>query len=254
MSSSVSKNEGPGTRASPPSSKAGRLRSQAPVIAIDGPAGAGKGEIAQYLAERLKWRRLDSGALYRVAALAVIRAGLLDSGEACIAAHLAECRLDFEATGDGDRVFLNGEDVSAAIRDEEVGVAASRVAPLAAVRQALLPWQRSFRREPGLVAEGRDMASVVFPDAPVQIYLTASPEMRAKRRHKQLEQKGINASMRDLIRDLTERDRRDSVRKLAPLKRVRHAVVLDTTSLDVRQTKSAAWRLVTKVWPEKAAG
>ena len=227
---------------------------EVPVIAIDGPAGAGKGVVARHLAERLGWRRLDSGALYRASALALLRAGLVEAGEARIAAHLADCRLDFEAAPDGDRVFLNGKDVSAAIRTEEVGVAASRIAPLAAVRQYLLPWQRSFRRDPGLVAEGRDMASVVFPDAPLQIYLTASPRKRAQRRHNQLKQKGINASMADLIRDLEDRDRRDLGRKLAPLKRVRHAVELDTTALDVEQTKFAAWRLVTEVWPDKAAG
>ena len=225
-----------------------------PVIAIDGPAGAGKGVVARHLAERLGWRRLDSGALYRASTLALLRAGLDQADEGRIAAHLAGCRLGFEATPDGDIVYLNDEDVSTAIRSEEVGVAASRVAPLPTVRQFLLPWQRFFRREPGLVAEGRDMASVVFPDAELRIYLTASLEKRAERRHNQLKQKGIDANIRDLIRDLAERDCRDSVRALAPLKLVRHAVVLDTSELDVPQTKIAAWRLVTEVWPVKAAG
>lgn len=224
-----------------------------PVIAIDGPGGAGKGVVARYLAGRLGWRRLDSGALYRAVSLSLLRAGLVEAGEARIDAHLSECRLDFEGTPDGDVVHLNGEDVSVAIRGEDVGVAASVVAPLAAVRNYLLPWQRSFRKAPGLVAEGRDMASVVFPDAPLRIYLTATPEERARRRHKQLKQKGINANMRDLIRDLTDRDHRDSARTLAPLKVVPHAVVLDTTKLDIRQTRTEAWRLVTEVWPEKAA-
>ena len=224
-----------------------------PVIAMDGPAGAGKGVVARYLAERLGWLRLDSGALYRACTLALLEAGLDQADEERIAEYLADCRLGFEAKPDGDIVYLNGEDVSTAIRSEEVGVAASRIAPLPVVRRFLLPWQRSFRREPGLVAEGRDMASVVFPDAPLQIYLTATPEKRAGRRHKQLKQKGIDANIRDLIRDLTERDRRDSVRTLAPLKVVRHAVVLDTTAMDVRQSKLAAWRLVTDIWPEQAA-
>ena len=224
-----------------------------PVLAIDGPAGAGKGVVARYLAERLGWGRLDSGALYRACTLALLSAGLDQADEEHIAEYLADCRLGFEAKSDGDIVYLNGEDVSTAIRSEEVGVAASRIAPLPVVRQFLLPWQRSFRREPGLVAEGRDMASVVFPDAPLQIYLTATPEKRARRRHKQLKQKGIDANIHDLIRDLTERDRRDSVRTLAPLRVVRHAVVLDTTAMDVRQSKLAAWRLVTDIWPEQAA-
>lgn len=230
-----------------------RLSRGVPVIAIDGPAGAGKGVVARYLAGRLVWRRLDSGALYRAVSLSLLRAGLVEAGEARIDAHLNGCRLDFEGTPDGDVVRLNGEDVSAAIRSEEVGKAASVVAPLAAVRNYLLPWQRSFRKAPGLVAEGRDMASVVFPDAPLRIYLTATPEERARRRHKQLKQKGINANMRDLIRDLTDRDHRDSARTLAPLKVMPHAVVMDTTKLDVRQTTKEAWRLVTEVWPEKAA-
>ena len=223
-----------------------------PVIAIDGPAGAGKGVVARYLAERLGWWRLESGALYRASALALLGAGLVESDEEQIAGYLADCHLGFEAQAGADIVYLNGKDVSTTIRSEEVGVAASRIAPLPAVRRILLPWQRSFRREPGLVAEGRDMASVVFPDALLQIYLTASPEKRARRRHKQLKQKGIDANIHNLIRDLTERDRRDSVRTLAPLKVVRHAVVLDTTAMGVRQSKIAAWRLVTDVWPELA--
>ena len=208
--------------------------------------------IARYLAERLGWRRLDSGALYRAVSLSLLRAGLVHAGEERIAAHLADSPPELEAARDGEMIYLNGEDVSSAIREEETGVAASVVAPLPAVRNFLLKRQRAFRREPGLVAEGRDMASVVFPDAELQIYLTATPEERARRRHKQLKQKGINANMHDLIRDLTDRDLRDSARTLAPLKVVPHAVVLDTTKLDIRQTRKAAWRLVTEVWPEKA--
>ena len=224
-----------------------------PVIAIDGPAAAGKGVIARYLADRLGWRRLDSGALYRAVSLSLLRADLIHAGEDRIAAHLSRSPPELGANRDGEVTFLDGEDVSAAIRAEETGVAASVVAPLAAVRNFLLQRQRSFRMEPGLVAEGRDMASVVFPDAQLRIYLTATPEERASRRHKQLKQKGINANMRDLIRDLTDRDHRDSARTLAPLKVVPHAVVLDTTKLDIRQTRTEAWRLVTRVWPEKAA-
>ncbi len=228
--------------------------SEAPVIAIDGPAGAGKGVVARYLARRLGWRRLDSGALYRAVALALLREGLADADETRIAAYLNACRFAFEAAPDGERVLLNDEDVSAEIRSEKVGVAASRVAPLAVVRRFLLSRQRRFRQAPGLVAEGRDMASVVFPDALLSIYLQASPQKRAERRHKQLKKKGINANMADLIRDLAERDRRDSDRPLAPLKQVRQAEVLDTTALNVQETKNAAWRLVTQSLPEAAAG
>lgn len=209
--------------------------------------------IARYLANRLGWRRLDSGALYRAVSLSLLRANLVHAGEARIATHLAHSPPELEATRDGKVIYLNGEDVSSAIREEETGVAASVVAPLATVRNFLLKRQRTFRKEPGLVAEGRDMASVVFPDAQLQIYLTATPEERARRRHKQLKQKGINAKMRDLIRDLTDRDQRDSDRTLAPLKVVPHAVVLDTTTQDTRQTRNEAWRLVTEVWPEMAA-
>ena len=158
-----------------------------------------------------------------------------------------------QASRNGEVTCLDGEDVSAAIRAEETGVAASVVAPLATVRNFLLHRQRAFRVEPGLVAEGRDMASVVFPDAQLQIYLTATPEERARRRYKQLKQKGISANMGDLIRDLTDRDHRDSARPLAPLKVMSHAVVLDTTKLDIRQTRKEAWRLVAEVWPETAA-
>ena len=235
------------------SSRAGHTRPRVvPVIAIDGPGGAGKGVIARYLAERLGWQRLDSGALYRAVSLSLLRSGLIHAAEDRIAAHLSQSPPEVQASRDGEATYLDGEDVSAAIRAEETGVAASVVAPLAAVRNFLLERQRAFRVEPGLVAEGRDMASVVFPDAQLQIFLTATPEERARRRHKQLKQKGINANMRDLIRDLTDRDHRDSARTLAPLKVVPHAVVLDTTRLDIRQTRKEAWRLVTEVWPEKA--
>ncbi len=237
-----------------PPTDACRAASEAPVIAIDGPAAAGKGVVASFLARRLGWRRLDSGALYRTLALALLRKGLADSDEAQIKAYLGHCRFEFVATADGGRVFLGGEDVSAEIRSEEVGAAASLVAPLAAVRLFLLPRQRRFRRAPGLVAEGRDMASVVFPDAPLRIYLQASLEKRAERRYKQLKKKGIDANMIGLIRDLATRDRRDSDRSLAPLRQLRQAEVLDTTALSVEETKEAAWRLVTAVWPESSAG
>ena len=244
----------PGNEGVPPFGAAEDVGSRVPVIAIDGPAGAGKGVVSRYLAKRLGWRRLDSGALYRAVSLWLLRAGLVHSREDMIAGQLAQCPPELKATRDGEVVRLNGEDVSAEIRTEEVGVAASAVAPLPAVRSFLLPLQRSFREPPGLVAEGRDMASVVFPDAALSIYLTATPGERAKRRHNQLMQKGIDANMRDLIRDLAERDHRDSARELAPLKVVRRAMVLDTTLLDVEETGNAAWRLVTEVWPEQSAG
>ena len=224
------------------------------MICIDGPAGAGKGVVAGYLAGRLGWRYLDSGALYRTVALALLRGGLMDADESRIEAYLRECRFEFNAAAEGNRVLLNGADLSAEIRTESVGVAASQIASLSVVRRFLLVRQRRFRRMPGLVAEGRDMASVVFPDAPLRIYLHASLEKRAERRHKQLKQKGINANMDDLIRDLAARDRRDRDRSLAPLKKARQAEVLDTTALTVLETRDAAWCLVTEVWPGMAAG
>jgi len=212
-----------------------------PVIAIDGPTASGKGTLATAVAARLGYHLLDSGSLYRVAALAARRNGLLTEGSepdaAAIAAVAAAMPLRFEA----GRILLGAEDVTDTLRDEAVGLAASRVSALPAVREALHEMQLSFRRAPGLVADGRDMGSVVFPDATLKVYLTASAAQRAERRHKQLISKGISANIADLRADLEARDARDSSRPVAPLKPAVDALLLDNSAVTIEQ--SVAWVL-----------
>lgn len=200
-----------------------------PVIAIDGPAASGKGTIAQRVAQRLGFHYLDSGALYRLLAWAGLKAGIGDDDEKALArlAHVLDIRFD------GDEAYMNHELVTDAIRSEAASAAASRVAALPAVRQALLARQRAFRKPPGLVADGRDMGSVVFPDAALKIYLTANAEERAHRRYKQLIGKGMDANMTALLQDIRDRDERDSVRAVAPLRKRDDASVLDTTGLTI---------------------
>ncbi|MCM8594389.1 bifunctional 3-phosphoshikimate 1-carboxyvinyltransferase/cytidylate kinase [Accumulibacter sp.] len=200
-----------------------------PVIAIDGSSASGKGTIAARVARALGWHYLDSGSLYRLTALAAWRAGasLDDEG------RMAEIAAGLDAEFNGELIRLSGEDVSDAIRSEEISTAASRVAALPAVRTALLFRQRAFRRRPGLVADGRDMGSVVFPDAALKVFLTASLEVRALRRHKQLMGKGIAASIENLLLDLSARDERDSQRSVAPMQQGRDAELLDTTNLTI---------------------
>jgi cytidylate kinase len=210
-----------------------------PVIAIDGPSASGKGTVAQEVAKELGFHCLDSGALYRLVALCAMREAIdLDdeTGVAAIAARLP-------VRTEGAETWLGGERVTEAIRTEECSLAASRVAALPAVRRALIGRQRDFRKAPGLVAEGRDMASVVFPDAALKIYLTASIEARAGRRYKQLKQKGIAATLSGLFQDLRERDARDASRSVAPLKQSPGARLLDTTSLSAAQAAAriAGW-------------
>jgi 3-phosphoshikimate 1-carboxyvinyltransferase len=214
---------------------------QVPVIAIDGPTASGKGTLAAAVAERLGYGLLDSGSLYRVAALAALRQGLLadclepDAG--AIAALAAALPLRFAA----GHIWLGNEDVTDTLREEAVGLAASRVSALSAVRQALHALQLSFRRVPGLVADGRDMGSIVFPDAGLKIYLTASAGQRAERRHKQLISKGISANIAALRADLEARDLRDSSRPVAPLKPAEDALLLDNSAVTIEQ--SVAWVL-----------
>jgi cytidylate kinase len=202
-----------------------------PVIAIDGPTASGKGTIAQRVAAALGFHYLDSGAIYRVAALAALEAGLDPADGEAVAALARTLQPAFS----GGAVELAGRDISEAIRAEAVGNAASRIAVHPAVRQALLELQRAFRQAPGLVADGRDMGSVVFPDARLKVFLTASPEARAERRHKQLIAKGIPANISTLARDLRERDARDMQRAAAPLVAVQGARQLDSSSLDIDQ-------------------
>jgi len=205
--------------------------SPAQVIAIDGPSASGKGTVAQRVAQTLGFHHLDSGALYRLVALAAAREGIAAGDEAKLAAIAAALPVRFE----GEEVFLETERVTDGIRTEEISLAASRVAALPAVRRALLDRQRSFRKLPGLVAEGRDMGSVVFPDAELKVFLTASLEARADRRYKQLKGKGIAATLAALLQDLRERDARDATRSVAPLKLSPGARQLDTTSMSAEQ-------------------
>lgn len=206
-----------------------------PVIAIDGPTASGKGTVAQRVAETLGWHYLDSGALYRLAALAARRAGVALDDEPALARLAVNLPIEFS----GGRILLAGDEVTDAIRAEAVGEAASRIAVLGALRAALLDRQRDFRQAPGLVADGRDMASVVFPDASLKVFLTASAEARAERRYKQLIEKGFSANLDGLLRDLRARDARDAGRTHAPLVAAEGAVVLDSTPLTVLQTVQA---------------
>ena len=205
--------------------------SAVPVIAIDGPSASGKGTVAQRVAETLRFHHLDSGALYRLVALAAAREGIDSGDEAKLAAIAVRLPVRFE----GEEIFLEAERVTDAIRTEENSFAASRVAALPGVRRALLDRQRSFRKPPGLVAEGRDMGSVVFPDARLKVFLTASLESRAERRYKQLKEKGTAATLPGLLQDLRERDARDALRSVAPLKQSSGARPLDTTSMSAEQ-------------------
>ncbi|MFN5510306.1 MAG: (d)CMP kinase [Burkholderiales bacterium] len=216
--------------------------SSIPVIAIDGPTASGKGTIAQRVADALGFHYLDSGALYRLTALSAQGAAVDWQDGVAVAQVAAALQVRFDAQG---RIWLGGQDATEAIRSEAIGVGASKVAVHAGVRAALLQVQRDFRQVPGLVADGRDMASVVFPDAVLKIFLTATAQARAQRRHKQLIEKGISANLAALLQDLQERDARDSQRAQAPLVAAQDALVIDSTDLSVDQTVQAvlqAWQ------------
>jgi cytidylate kinase len=217
---------------------------QVPVIAIDGPSASGKGTIAKRVAAVLGFHYLESGALYRLVALIALRQGLQD--EAAIAAAAAGMDVYFQ----GDEILLEDEDVSLHIRHEEVGKRASDIAPMPGVRRALLERQRAFRQPPGLAADGRDMGTVVFPDATLKIFLTASPEVRAQRRYKQLIEKGIAANLSALSRDLAERDARDANRAVAPLAPAPDSQVLDSSGLSVEAVADR----VLQLWRNKVSG
>ena len=204
--------------------------SAAPVVAIDGPSASGKGVVAQRVAQRLGFHYLDSGSLYRLVALAALREKIDLKDAQTLGGVASELPVQFTH----DRILLGGRDVTEAIRAEEVSAAASEVASLASVRQGLMHRQRAFRRSPGLVAEGRDMASVVFPDATLKIFLTASAEERARRRYKQLIEKGFNANLSTLLQDIRLRDARDSERSVAPLQKSADAQIIDTTGLSIQ--------------------
>ncbi len=218
-----------------------------PVVTIDGPSGTGKGTISLRLAEQLGWNFLDSGALYRVLAHAALQEHISLDDESALAERAARLKIDFSPapTVPGEnRVVLDDADVTQAIRTEECAAAASQVAALPRVRQALLSLQRGFRKAPGLVADGRDMGTVVFPDAGLKIFLCASPEERAERRYKQLKQKGVSVNVPQLLRDIAERDARDSQRAASPLKPASDASIIDTTGVGIEAVFDCVMRLV----------
>lgn len=216
----------------------------APVLAIDGPSGTGKGTLARLIRAWLGWHLLDSGALYRLVGLAAERAGVDLEDEAGLTRLAADLDCGFSEDTDETRVLLEGGDVTDALRAETAGAAASRVAAVPGVRAALLDRQRAFRQPPGLVADGRDMGTVVFPDAALKIFLTASAEERAHRRYKQLIEKGMSVNLAQLLGDIAERDRRDAERPVSPLKPAADAVILDTTRLDIAAVEAQVKRLV----------
>jgi cytidylate kinase len=205
-----------------------------PVLTIDGPSGSGKGTVAQLIAKQFGWHYLDSGAIYRVLAQAAMKHAISLSDEEALTELALELDLEFTFESDQLRVMLEKEDVSTLIRSEEAGNAASKVAALPKVRAALLARQRQFKQLPGLVTDGRDMGTVVFPDADFKVFLTASAEVRADRRHKQLKEKGIESNLSDLISEISERDKRDSERTVAPLIAAEGALVLDSSEMGIK--------------------
>ena len=221
-----------------------------PVITIDGPSGSGKGTVAAEVARRLGWRVLDSGALYRLAALAARRAGMALDDPDAVARIASGLQVEFR---DG-RVLLDGEDVTRRIRTETAGNDASKVAAIPEVRQALLQWQRAQARPPGLVADGRDMGTVVFPDAPVKIFLDASAEERARRRYNQLKEQGIDVSLPGLVAEIEARDRRDRNRSVAPLKPAPDALIIDSTDLSVEEVVAKVLEQARRAFPRLASG
>lgn len=217
------------------------------VIAIDGPGGAGKGTVSRAVANRLGWHLLDSGALYRLVALDAMEQGIDLEDEQRLADVARNLDVEFDPGAGTERVLLRGREVTDAIREEDCGHAASTVAAQPAVREALTGRQRAFRQMPGLVADGRDMGSVIFSDAGLKIFLTASVEERARRRYKQLKGKGIDVSLPALSRDMADRDRRDAGRSVAPLQACPDAKVLDTTSMRIEDVVSTILDWATRV-------
>ncbi|NMY66479.1 (d)CMP kinase [Pseudomonas sp. WS 5018] len=224
-----------------------------PVITIDGPSGSGKGTVAALLAGKLGWNFLDSGALYRLLAFAARNHGVDLTNEEALKVLAEHLDVQFGAARDGHGmvIILEGEDVTEAIRNETVGAGASQVAALPVVRAALLQRQKAFREAPGLVADGRDMGTVVFPDAPLKIFLTASAEERARRRYLQLKARGDDVNLASLLGEIRERDERDTQRAVAPLKPAEDAIQLDSTTLSIEEVLQ---RILSEVADRDLAG
>ena len=214
----------------------------APVVTIDGPGGSGKGTLSSLVAAKLGWHLLDSGALYRIVAVSAQSQAIDLVDENALVVMIADLQIAFA----GDIVDVNGKDLSDIIRTEETGVAASRVAALPGVRDAILALQKSFQRAPGLVADGRDMGTVVFPHSKAKIFLDASAEARADRRYKQLKNKGLSVNLRDLLEQIQERDARDRGRAVAPLKPAADALIIDSTQMTIEEVLETVMTEVTK--------
>jgi cytidylate kinase len=218
------------------------------VLTIDGPSGSGKGTIARSVAEALGWHLLDSGALYRAIGFAAGMEGLDLSDAEAVTRCAQTTRISFRAPKDGGetRVIVNGMDATDELRTETCGAAASAVAAIPGVRTALFDKQRGFRKAPGLVADGRDMGTVIFPDAQSKVFLTASDEERAKRRYKQLKEKGLDVTLSTLLREIQARDARDASRAVAPLRPAADAVVIDSTGMPIERVVAAVLKLARK--------
>ena len=216
-----------------------------PVVTVDGPSGAGKGTLASMLANHMNWHLLDSGALYRVLAVAIEHHGISPADEEAIVPLASGLDVTFETEADSRKIILEGEDVTDVIRTEEVGSIASQVAALPRVREALLRRQRAFEQAPGLIADGRDMGTVVFPEAGAKIFLTASAEARAERRFNQLKEKGMSVKLSRLLSDIKARDERDMQRTVAPLVPAEDAFELDSTALSIEQVFEKAVDFIT---------